>query len=200
MYLPTTVFVDLSNIFYGAQESVVRKSALQPLRLQHDALLALSLGGHPLERAIAVTTQRQTNGAALDAAERAGFQLLRSEPGAFSGREQNVDERLQLEMYIAARRAPARVVLLTGDGRGGDEQTPSGFVPAVEVLADSGARVELLAWERSCSSALRRAVQAAGGVVNFLDPFALSVTFEPSGRCAAPLNLRRRRHLPTLVA
>ncbi len=199
MYLPTTVFLDLSNIFYGAQDSVPRRSTLQGVRLQYDALLRLALAGHPLEQAVAVATQRGANGAALDAAAHAGFRVLRSEPGAVSGREQNVDELLQLEMYRAARRSPARAVLLMGDGHAGNEATPSGFVPAVEALAESGARIELLAWQQSCSRALTQSVEAVGGVVNFLDAFASAVTFEQHGRCAMPLNLRRRRHLPQLT-
>ena len=155
MYLPTTIFVDLSNIFYGAQDSVPRRSSLPIVRLQYDNLMKLALGGHPLDRAIAVTTERVGNVGALASAERAGFELLRSEPGAFTGREQNVDERLQLEMYkAAARHAPARAVLLTGDGNPGYDLEGGGFIPAIEALADKETRVELLAWSRSCSDAL----------------------------------------------
>lgn len=195
MYLPTSLYVDLPNLFYGAQQAVPRRSALHPIRLQYGAVMRLALAGHPLVSAVAVTTQRESNGAALDAAVNAGFTVYRSEPGAFSGKEQNVDERLQLEMYRASRKAPARVVLLTGDGNSGSDEA-GGFIPAIEALAEAGSRVELLAWQRSCSQALQDAVHGAGGVVNFLDTFFRSVTFEQHGRCSEPLNLRRRRNLP----
>lgn len=196
MYLTSCLYVDLPNLFYGAQEAVPRRSALHPIRLQYGAVMRLALGGHPLDTALAVTTEREGNATALDAAVKAGFKVYRSEPGAFSGREQNVDERLQLEMYRAARRAPERVVLLTGDGNAGADEA-GGFIPAIEALADAGSKVELLAWERSCSKALQSAIERAGGVVNFLDTFYRSVTFEQNGRCSEPLNLRRRRNLPS---
>jgi len=196
MYLSTSIFVDLSNIFYGAQDSVPRLSSLPIIRLKYDNLMKLALAGHPLDQAVVVTTERVGNVAALDAAEKAGFHLLRSEPGAFTGRKQNVDERLQLEMYkAAAMRPPAQAVLLTGDGHRGRD-ADGGFIPALRALATQGTRVELLAWRRCCSAALEAAVLEVGGIVNYLDTFLSAVTFEQAGRRAEPLNLRRRRHLP----
>lgn len=194
MYLPTNLYVDLPNLFFGAQEAVPRRSSLHPIRLQFSSVMRLALAGHPLLSAVAVTTERESNGPALDAAVSAGFTVYRSEPGAFSGKEQNVDERLQLEMYRAARKAPARVVLLTGDGNSGSDDA-GGFIPAIQALAEGGAAVELLAWERSCARALQEAVTDLGGVVNYLDTFYRSVTFEQHGRCSEPLNLRKRRNL-----
>ena len=191
MRTAVTVFLDTANIYVGAQHSVPRQSFNAPLRLQFDALRALAVAGRPCRDAVASATCTDRNGAALNAARRAGFRVFISEPGRYTGQEQHVDERLQLEMYRATRMAPAHAVLLTGDGRDNDGQ--DGFIPAVQALTDQGWTMDLLGWDASRSARLNQAVLAAGGIVEALDRYWTAITYEQNGRNAQPLSLRHRR-------
>lgn len=185
------VFLDNPNVYYGAQLATPRPSALHPVRLQFDALLALASAGRPVADAVASCTDRGRNSIALSFMQRAGFRVRAGEPGLFTNREVRVDEELQLEMYkTLAHHEPGVAVLLTGDGAGSGTD---GFGPAVRALAQSDWAVELLSWRSSCSSLLAETVEACGGVVEWLDPYWRSITFEQNGRCAEPLSLRSRR-------
>jgi hypothetical protein len=141
--------------------------------------------------AVAACTDRGRNAAALNTMQRAGFRVRAGEPGLFTSKAVRVDEELQLEMYKAqAHHLPGTAVLMTGDGAGDGTE---GFAPALQALARSGWAVELLSWRASCSRSLAEAVETCGGIVEWLDPYWPSITFEPNGRCAVPLSLRSRR-------
>ncbi len=117
----------------------------------------------------------------------AGIDLEVSECGARSGREQNVDERIQLEMYrLQAHCIPRGIVVLaTGDGAGSAEGR--GFLPVLQQLSESGFDIEVMSWEHSFHGKLRDWAELHGRAI-VLDPFYKDLTFIDGGRSASSVN------------
>jgi hypothetical protein len=117
----------------------------------------------------------------------AGIELEISECGARSGREQNVDERIQLEMYrLQANYIPRGIVVLaTGDGAGSVEGR--GFLPVLQQLSESGFDIEVMSWEHSFHGKLRNWAESHGRAI-VLDPFYKDLTFIDGGRNASSVN------------
>lgn len=122
----------------------------------------------------------------------AGINIEVSELGARSGSEQNVDERIQLEMYRLLQPEIPRgvVVLATGDGAGSDNGR--GYLPAIQQLSKSGFEIEVMSWEHSFNRKLRNWAEAYGRAI-VLDPFYAELTFVPGGRKASHVNSLYRK-------
>ena len=116
-----------------------------------------------------------------------GIDLEVSECGVRSGREQNVDERIQLEMYrLQAHSVPRGIVVLaTGDGAGSAEGR--GFLPVLQQLSESGFDIEVMSWEHSFHGKLRDWAESHGRAI-VLDPFYKDLTFIDGGRNASSVN------------
>jgi hypothetical protein len=116
------VFWDNSNIYIGAQ------AALQKLgrrgggtRIDFENLLKLAMGGRTLARGHCVgSVPPEVWAVWVQLAKKTGIKPEVFERGAASGKEQAVDQALQVQMLraLADEPQPQVAVLLTGDGRG----------------------------------------------------------------------------------
>jgi hypothetical protein len=115
------------------------------------------------------------------------------ERGEQSGREQGVDQCLQVHMLraLADVQPPAVAVLLTGDGTGYEQG--AGYHADLERLHKAGWGIELLSWDISCNKRLKAWAQSVGVYVP-LESYYTSVTFIKNGRRSTPLSLKSRPH------
>lgn len=122
----------------------------------------------------------------------AGIELYDSERGIRSGREQNVDGQIQLEMYsLLSRRLPLGVVVLaSGDGAGCE--VGKGFIPVLQHLNESGFAIEVLSWGHSFNHKLRTWAENHGRSI-VLDPFYEDLTFIHGCRNVAPVHALYRK-------
>lgn len=121
------------------------------------------------------------------------------ERGEVTGREQNVDERIQLEMYRlpAPRDEEATVVLATGDGKG--TERGDGFISALTELRNRGFEVEVMSWAESFNQHLRNWAALNGRAIE-LDEFHQDLTFVEGRRPASPEHVLNRKLARRLAA
>ncbi len=178
-------FLDFSNIKYSGSQI----ACLHGDGIYCDTLFRLSCSNL---RALAQQGRRWASGFSAAALSKqsiilktqmaeAGIHFEQSEKGIISRREQNVDERIQLEMYRLLNPNVVRgnVVLASGDGAG--HQEGCGFLPALQALHMGGYSIEVLSWGHSLNNGLRNWAEHNGRVV-LLDPFYENITFIEGGR------------------
>ena len=174
------LFVDFSNLWYGARdEAVRRREPRHLLRISAEGLFRVMAAGRPVASATLVANAAVPDGA-LDHFSRY-FRVDKVEVGRWSGTEQAADETLMNRLLLMALR-PATVgtiVLATGDGAGW--RAGLGFCPALVVARRRGLGIEVLAFESSLNSSLRRLAEATGVVVD-LERHYQSITFLEAGR------------------
>jgi hypothetical protein len=190
---PVHIFWDNSNIFIPMRDVAVgRDGALDSrhVRAQFDHLYELARAGRPVTKAVCVGSVPPGLEAVWDRIRRLGVNVELYERGQGSGREQGVDQCLQVHMLRAGYGAPGTAVLLTGDGAGYMDGV--GFHADLERLADRGWAVEVLSWEIACNRYLR-AFAEQRGVFVALEDFYDMITFVQGGRHSRPLSLVRRR-------
>ncbi|TYL86309.1 NYN domain-containing protein [Bradyrhizobium cytisi] len=194
------VFWDNSNIYIGAQ------AALQKLgrrtggvRIDFENLLKLAIGGRQFARGHCVgSVPPEVWAVWQQLAKKTGIRPELFERGAASGKEQAVDQALQVQMLRAAidEPQPQVAVLLTGDGRGYADGV--GFHADLQRLHDRGWAIEVLSWEDTCAKALKSWAAQIGCFIK-LDDYAESIVFEQGVTNVKALNMRRRpaAKLPT---
>ena len=197
---PVLVFWDNSNIFISAKTvAAVREGgdASYQIRIQFDNLLQLALTGRQLEFAIAVGSVPPPLRHVWNRLEAAGVQVDLFERGAMSGREQAVDQALQVHMLRKAfdyNGHPGIAVVLTGDGAGFLDGV--GFHADLERMRKKGWGIEVLAWERTCNPRLKQWVEKIGVFVPLEDYYdSITFTDDETGpiRRAKPLDLAKRK-------
>lgn len=194
---PVHIFLDNSNIFYGAQGAAARHGeggVARAVRLYYENLLHLARAGRQVEQAVCVgTIPPRDENVFRTRLERAGC-TPELYPGTVGAREQGIDQALQVHMLRTVidgwYGAPGVAVLLTGDGAG--IEAGGGFLADLQRLYDYGWGVEVLSWEHSCSRRLRDWAEQVGAFVS-LDAHYESVTFVAGGRRPTPPNLTRNR-------
>lgn len=131
--------------------------------------------------------------------EEAGIKLDICERGQNSGREQNVDERIQVEMYKLVDKSVERgtVVLATGDGNGWSDRR--GFIQTLSILHDQGFQVEVMSWRDSFNRHLRAWAETNGRAIE-LDAFYQDLTFVERYRPASSPHLMNRKLARYLAA
>jgi hypothetical protein len=173
------IFWDNSNLFARMQDTCDDRSGSgkEPshrfhARLSFPAMFEFARAGRMVEKAVAVGSIPPDLSALWRRLGDVGVVIDLQERGAVSGREQGVDEALQLEMMnsLADRDPPAVAVLLTGDG---------GFRPTVDRLLKRGWGVEVLSFSRGFSRKLRGIATGSGGRGKYveLDPWYEQLTF-----------------------
>ncbi len=197
---PVFVFWDNSNIFISAKTVATEREGLDAgyqVRIQFDNLLQLAITGRTLEFAVAVGSVPPPLRHVWNRLEQAGVKVELFERGAMSAREQAIDQALQVHMLRKAfdyNGRPGIAVVLTGDGAGFLDEV--GFHADLERMHRRGWGIEVLAWEKTCNSRLRKWVETVGVFVG-LEEYYDSVTFteDESGaiRRAVPLNLTQRK-------
>jgi hypothetical protein len=173
------VFWDNSNIYIGAQ------GALKKLgrggggtRIDFENLLKLAIGGRQFARGHCVGSVPPEVWAVWEQlARKTGIKPELFERGAASGKEQAIDQALQVQMLRALidTPTPQTAVLLTGDGRGYADGV--GFYADLERLHNKGWAIEVLSWEDTCARALKKWAAEVGCFIK-LDDYVDSIVFE----------------------
>lgn len=136
------VFVDVQNLYHSAKN-------LYSANVNYSQILQDAVGNRQLIRAIAyvVRAEGPKEQGFFDALEKAGFELKVKDIQVFAGgaKKADWDVGMAIDALTIAKHVDV-VVLITGDGD---------FLPLVSYLQNNeGNVVELVAFERSCSSRL----------------------------------------------
>jgi len=157
------IFWDHSNLFSRARDTCEDRTGIgrEPghryeARLNFLAMFDFARAGRTVERAVAVGSVPPDLAALWQKLGNVGLIVDLQERGAYSGKEQAVDQVLQLEMMnsIIDRDSPAVAVLLSGDG---------GFRPTVGRMLKQGWGVEVLSFSNGFSPKLRNLDAETGG-------------------------------------
>ena len=189
------LFWDNSNIFISAQNYAVKKEgalAKKALRIQFDNLYKIATAGRRVERAYCVgSVPPELDEVWKRVKADTGVVPELYERGSGSGKEQGVDQCLQVWMLRALSDIdpPQVAVLLTGDGAGYVDG--AGFHADLERLHKRGWGIEVVSWDFACAGKLKTWAAASGAYVKLEDHYD-SVTFVEGGRRSKAPNLTRR--------
>lgn len=189
------IYLDLSNIFLNARHVAERReglAAVDDIRIHFRSLVRLAAGDRHVLQAVCVGSARGDIEPVLEHVRAAGVEPEIFERGSGSGKEQAVDQGLQVHMLRAALdvEPPGVAVLLTGDGAGYMEGV--GFYADLERMYKRGWGVELIAWDRFCNRYLREWIEEYGVYIR-LEDYYKNVTFREGGeRVVQPFSLDRR--------
>ncbi len=141
-YQRVAVFVDVQNLYHSAKN-------LFGANVNYGQLLQDAVGNRQLVRAIAyvVRAEGPKEQGFFDALEKAGFELKVKDIQIFAGgaKKADWDVGMAIDALTIAKHVDA-IILFTGDGD---------FLPLVSYLQNNeGNLVEVVAFERSCSSRL----------------------------------------------
>jgi hypothetical protein len=182
------VFVDLSNIYAGAQDAAKARHEYSPdVRLQAENVLDLLARGRATGTRLVVANSAVPE-AVLRRFRGSGFEVETRELGHRSHTEQANDELLQVRMLraiTAGDQPPGALVLATGDGNGWMRER--GFCPIVERAHHLNWKVEVASWRASLNARLSQVVTSASGRVVLLDDGYYGITFVEGGRRAQPI-------------
>jgi hypothetical protein len=187
------VFWDNSNIYIGAQAALQKRgSRSNSTRIDFENLLKLAIGGRQLAKGHCVGSVPPDVWAVwVQLAKKTGIKPELFERGAESGKEQAVDQALQVQMLRALidEPEPQIAVLLTGDGKGYTDGV--GFHADLERLHKRGWAIEVLSWEDTCAGALKRWAAQVGCFIP-LDSYIDNLVFEQGLTKVKQLDLRKR--------
>lgn len=180
------LFIDNSNIFISGKEVAAQMegaAARHSFRLEFEHLLELALAGRKLVKAYVVGSippEEKAIWERLEAVTGVAPELF--ERGADSGKEQGLDQCLQVNMLraISDHADPQIAVLLTGDGSGYDDG--AGFHADLERMYNSGWGIEVLSWRKSCKKALREWSERIGSFIALDDHYSSISFLKPSRR------------------
>ena len=198
------IYWDNSNIFVSVQEIAAEREgagARRRVRIDFRNMLELAHAGRAIEHAVAVGSIPPELRHVWNRLENLGVTVQLLERGAMGGREQGVDQALQVAMLrdmADYNGDPGIVAMLTGDGAGFADGV--GFHADLERMRRRGWRIEVISWRYSCNRRMREWAEENGKFIA-LDDFYDSVTFlerpdpgqpvaEP--RDAVPIDLARR--------
>lgn len=189
------LYWDNSNIFHSAQRYAERSEgvgARLSVRIEFERLYRLALGSRQMAKGVAVgsvpPSQAEVWRRFTDAT---GLTPELYQRGAQDGREQGVDQCLQIHMLRDSSdiAEPQIAVLLTGDGAGYDEGR--GFHADLERMYKNGWGIEVISWDLACKRELKQWAQRVGTYIP-LETYYESVTFIQDGRNTSLLNLTNR--------
>jgi hypothetical protein len=187
-----SIFWDNSNIFVPAQDVARGKDGAtvgRDLRIEFNHLYDLACAGRKVVAGVCVGSQPPELQKLWERLRSVGVELELYERGEESGREQAVDQALQVHMLRAALdRTPGVAVLLTGDGRGAHEG--KGFFADLKRMHACGWKVEVLSWRNACHSGLQ-AWATENGLFVPLDDYYESITFIKGLRSAKKVPSRQ---------
>ena len=190
------VFWDNSNVFISSKTVADENEGWrgrEHVRIHFENLFRLAVADREVVNAVCIGSVPPQLATVWDRLERAGIRVEKYERGQISGREQGIDQCLQLWMLRALADAsePCVAVLLTGDGKGYEDGV--GFRADLERMHKGGWGIELVTWERTCNRQLKEWASKVGLFVRLEDYYS-SITFLEGGhRDAKPLDLGSRR-------
>ncbi len=172
------------------------EDAYYQFRLQFKNILELARAGREIEYAIAVGSVPPELRQVWNKMEQSGVEIELFERGSGSNKEQAVDQALQVHMLrktIDYNGTPGIVVMLTGDGHGFYDGV--GFHADLERMHKKGWGIEIMAWEKTCNSNLKKWAEKIGTFIR-LEDYYESITFldDDKGviRKSKPLSLDNR--------
>jgi len=191
------VFWDNSNIFIGAKNAYAQSKRTYPhgARLDFGNLFKLGHANRSVAGGFCAGSVPPDLRAIWDnLAKKTGVKLELFERGKDSGKEQGVDQALQVRMLrvLADEANPQIAVLLTGDGKGYYEGV--GFHADLERLHKKGWGIEVVSWQDTCADKLREFAKQAGLFID-MDSYLDSLVFEQGLTHVKPLDLRNRKVL-----
>jgi hypothetical protein len=164
------IFWDHSNVYHSAQDACDDREGggFEPghrydVRIDFPKLFEFAAAERTVERAVAVGSIPPGLSTLWQRLERAGVDIELQERGAESGKEQGVDQALQVHMLrsLADRiDKPAIAVVLTGDG---------GYYDDIKRLLDQGWGVEVLYFGASISRKLKSIRTGFSGRGKYVD-------------------------------
>jgi len=186
---------DNSNIFLSGKNYCNKNEWGKDgaFRVYFENLIDLAADARPIEQVFCVGSVPPPTDSVWGHIEaKTGKKPETFERGAASGKEQAIDQALQVRMLRLGYDydPPETIVLLSGDGSGHEDGV--GFFADVKRLHSKGWKIEVVAWRDNCSRVMRKWAEDNGVFVD-LGPFYGQVTFiEKLGRKASPLNLADR--------
>ena len=188
------IFWDNSNIFIPAKGVAVDKDgpmAKNLVRIQFENLLNLARAGRQIVAGLCVGSVPPELDAVWVKLRAAGVVVELYERGSESGKEQGVDQCLQVHMLraLADIHPPQVAVLLTGDGAG--YATGVGFHADLERLQRAGWGIEVLSWDAACNRRLKEWATTSGVYIP-LENYYESITFIQGGRQSSALSWTSR--------
>ena len=184
------IYWDDSNIFISTREVAAEREGDEVrsrVRVHFRNLLDLARAGRDIEHAIAVGSIPPELRQVWNRLENEGVTVQLLERGALQGREQGVDQALQVAMlrdFADYNGDPGIAVLLTGDGAGFADGV--GFHADLQRMRRRGWRIEVLSWRNSCNRRMREWAEE-NGVFVALDDFYESITFLESPAAGQPI-------------
>lgn len=184
---PVYFFLDFANIGINARQLAAEHGdgllRGRDVRLSCENLRLFAQRNRPWGSGYAAAALCNQQAAIKRHFEQQGIRFEICEPGAISGKEQNVDRCIQLEMHrlITSGRPKGSVVLATGDGAG--HHRGEGFLDALATAYRAGFAIEVMSWRHSFNEALRDWAITHGRVIE-LDDYYHDLTFVQGGRRA----------------
>src|SRR5579871_105762 len=169
------VFWDNSNVFISSKTVADENEGWrgrEHVRIHFDNLFKLAVAEREVVNAVCVGSVPPQLATVWDRLERAGIRVEKYERGQLSGREQGIDQCLQLWMLraLADASGPCVAVLLTGDGKGYEDGV--GFRADLERMHKKGWGIELVTWERTCNKRLKEWATKVGAFVRLEDYYS----------------------------
>jgi hypothetical protein len=192
------VFWDNSNVFIGAKKDFYaahKKTFPRNARLDFENLFKLAHANRPVAGGFcAGSVPPELRAVWSNLEKKTGVKLELFERGKDSGKEQGVDQALQVRMLrvMADEAYPQIAVLLTGDGKGYLEGV--GFHADLERLHKKGWGIEVVSWQETCAARLREFAKQVGLFIS-MDTFVDNLVFEQGLTHVKPLDLRGRAKL-----
>lgn len=189
------LFLDCSNLFIPAREAARNfepdLASRGGVRLSYQSLVRLAAAGRSVRSAYAVASGGPSMGPVLDHLRGLDVEVEHFERGRSSGREQAVDQALQIRMLraLADEEEPQIAVLLTGDGAGFEEGV--GFHADLQRMHRRGWGIEVLSWDSACARQLRSWAEEVGVYIS-LDSYYKAITFVEGLRRPGKLSLTKR--------
>ena len=165
--------------------------AAREIRVNFEHLYKLASASRPVKKAICVGSVPPEMDAVWQKLKAAGVTVELFERGSDSGKEQGVDQCLQVHMLraLADAESPAVAVLLTGDGAGYDNGV--GFHADMARLYKKGWGIEVLSWDISCNKRLKAWAQESGLYVPLENHYD-EITFRGQTRKSKTVSLKHR--------
>ena len=192
---PICLFWDHSNLFLSLKRVAKRDDNLfarHNIRIDFKNLFSIASAGRPITKAFCVgSVLSELVGVWKQITKSTGIMPELHELGVDSGREQGVDECLQVSMLrcLTDITPPQVVVLLTGDGAGFGNGV--GFHSDLQRMYLQGWGVEVVSWDLACAKSLKTWVKKVGTYIK-LEDYYDSVTFIQGGRLSRYPNLANR--------
>jgi len=189
------IFWDNSNIFIGAKSVAQERehwSTDKTIRINFETLYKLAAADRTVVSAVCIGSVPPELETVWDRIEKMGVTVECLERGRASGKEQGVDQSLQVHMLrsLADAAKPSVAVLLTGDGKGYCDGV--GFHADLERMAKKNWGIEVISWDKCCNGRLKSWASKEGIYIK-LEDYYDAVTFLEGSRQPKPLSLKNRK-------